>query len=155
MKNILEENLDRSIKPCDSLVDIYKELTDKYFNNYYNIIPLCMALGFKHGKKVEPSTTKTDGVKLSILFQNIPNFKYLYYGLAIKELGSLNGLSNELDHQAERLKIAQLYLNGGLTILRSDLSTEINISDLSVRNLLLEKIFATDSKKRLIDSFLG
>lgn len=155
MTNILEENLDKSIKPCDSLIDIYKELTEKYFKNYYNIIPLCMALGFKHGKKIEPSSTKTDGVRLSILFQNVPNFKYLYYGLSVKELGSLDGFSNEMEHQSERLRIAQLYLNGGLTILRSDLSTEINITDVSIRNLLLEKIFTNDSKKRMIDSFLG
>ena len=138
---ILEENIDKSIKPCDSLLDVYRELKDNYFGNFYNVIPICMALGWKKNKKIEPKSMRSDGVKISIIYQNVPYFKYLIYGLAM----------NDMKDQDERIRIAQLYLNGGLSYIQSIMNAEINIDVNSIRDFLIRELMSSEGKKGILD----
>lgn len=148
---ILEENIDKSIKPCDSLLEVYRELKDNYFGNFYNVIPICMALGWKKNKKIEPKSMRSDGVKISIIYQNVPYFKYLIYGLAMNDMKDISGLSNDPKDQDERIRIAQLYLNGGLSYIQSIMNAEINIDVNSIRDFLIRELMSSEGKKGIFD----
>ena len=110
-----------------------------------------MALGWKKNKKIEPKSMRSDGVKISIIYQNVPYFKYLIYGLAMNDMKDISGLSNDTKDQDERIRIAQLYLNGGLSYIQSIMNAEINIDVNSIRDFLIRELMSSEGKKGILD----